>query len=115
MREIKFSYIYQHDETGRIVNKKYSIEDIEHFEFNAEMKGYTLVERRQFTGVKDKNEEDIYGGDVIFYSGECKKEKVKVEYIHGSYGFSFQDDIQGFMLLGLYDHLCEVVENAYEK
>ena len=40
MREIKFSYIYQHDDTGRILNKIFDIHEIE-----LELMGECFIER----------------------------------------------------------------------
>ena len=84
MREIKFSYILQHDETGRIVDKRYDIEDIENFEFIDEPHGYTLVVRRQFTGLLDKNGVEIHEGDVV-KSNSHKPTTFKIEFIEGGF------------------------------
>lgn len=121
MREIKFSYILQHDETGRIVDKRYDIEDIENFEFIDEPHGYTLVVRRQFTGLLDKNMVEIYEGDVVTIKGDERKfyirwfddmcfafADVRSDYVKTFY--PCYDTSNGFPL----DEWIEVIGNIYK-
>ena len=66
MREIKFSYVYQHADTGRILIKEFDIHEIE-LELMGEcfIEGYTLIARRQYTGLFDKNGVEIYENDIV--------------------------------------------------
>lgn len=127
MREIKFSYIYQHDDTGRISNKIFDIHEIE-LKLMGEcfIERYTLITRRQYTGLKDKNGVEIYEGDIVVYddtpynahtsilTGIIKMENLSFKLI------SIKPDSLGYrkMLIGNDDFFnikSKVIGNIYEN
>lgn len=75
MREIKFNFIYGVD--GKIetyFNKTFTFGEIEggcHFDEISDsplLKDYSILGKRQFTGLLDKNGKEIYEGDILFSS-----------------------------------------------
>ena len=64
----------------------------------------------QYTGLKDKNNKEIYEGDILFES--FSEEYFKVAFENGS----FRAEVDEYSLdLEDYAHICEVVGNIYEN
>lgn len=73
MREIKFQYGFE--SVNGIVNKVYYLHEIPKIEQKCDVWNTLPIKYvRQFTGLKDKNGNDIFEGDV------CKKERHKELY-----------------------------------
>ena len=108
-REIKFKYIYQHDETGRITEKTFTIQDIEGGE-TCQGGQWSIVSRRQSTGLTDKNGKDIYEGDILM--GKHKKGEYPraVEFYKGMFVLLPNRSIY-------YDYILsgEIVGNIHEN
>jgi len=72
MREIKFKY-YCKDMTGHVFSFVTTIEDLERAKLNINTYGriQEIIARCQYTGRKDKQDVEIYGGDVIKQDGRA--------------------------------------------
>ena len=68
------------------------------------------IELMQYTGLKDKNNKEIYEGDIVFESSG--KEYFKVVFEDGSFRLESEEYS---LLLKNYVHICEVVGNIYEN
>lgn len=66
---IAFRYTYQHQDTGRIVSKHYTIHEIEQGQIMIYPE-WVIIARDRFIGLVDKNDNDIYENDILKYDGE---------------------------------------------
>jgi len=79
---IKIRYTFQHNDTGRLTQKIFSIEDIEEGRYKHWKKSigkrYYFTRRDRFTTRHDKNNREIYEGDDVkfFYNSEERIEAV---------------------------------------
>ena len=119
MREIKFRAWHKEE---KIIGEVFGI-DILHKEIffsNGDVDCYGFsdfkyIELMQYTGLKDKNNKEIYEGDILFESfGE---RYYKVIFENGSFRAEFEGDFEeySFDLIDVVAQGCKVVGNIYEN
>lgn len=122
MREIKFrAWVKEKKAIFEVilidyVTKKvtYLLERVGHLLSIRDAKFYD-VELMQYTGLKDKNNKEIYEGDILFESfGE---RYYKVVFENGSFKAEVEGDFEeySFDLIDVVAQSCEVVGNIYEN
>ena len=122
MREIKFrAWVKDRKAIFEVVlinyvTKKvtYLLERVGHLLSIRDAKFYD-VELMQYTGLKDKNNKEIYEGDILFESfGE---RYYKVVFENGGFRAEFKGDFDehSFDLIDVVAQGCEIVGNIYEN
>ena len=119
MRDIKFRVWHK---GKKIISEVFGI-DILHKEIffsngdvdYCEISDFKYIELMEYTGLKDKNNKEIYEGDILFESFGEKYYKVVFE--NGSFRAEFEVDFEehSFDLIDVVAQNCEVVGNIYEN
>lgn len=122
MREIKFRiWVKDRKEIFEVVlinyvSKKvtYILEKIGHLLSIRDAK-FNDIEFMQYSGLKDKNNKEIYEGDVLSNGNDEKPYKVIFE--NGSFRAEFEGDFEeySFYLIDIVAQHCEIVGNIYEN
>ena len=114
MREIKFRA------WDKINKDMFNVESINFqerrvYKDTVSYRKFNDVELMQYTGLKDKNNKEIYEGDILFESfGE---RYYKVVFENGSFRGEFKGDFDeySFDLIDIIAQGCKIVGNIYEN
>ena len=119
MREIKFRAWHKEKKImGEvlgidILHKEifFSNEDVDCYEHT----DFKDIELMQYTGLKDKNNKEIYEGDIL--SNGNNEKPYKVIFENGSFRAEFEGDFEeySFDLINIVAQGCEIVGNIYEN
>lgn len=122
MREIKFKYYLQQEDTGYTITMEYTLKEIESsYNVNRYLEEtfprYFVIAKCEYTGLQDKNGREIYEGDIVYAQG-WHPTHYEIRFIEGGF-CGWRDDLRfptdiniWFDSLGCH---IEVIGNIYEN
>ena len=113
MREIKFEYIVI-GRCGNVIKEMFPLHDIQRGYAQKWLQVNTVrgeIHKRQYTGLKDTYDVEIYEGDIL----QCCEDGLKwvARFVNGSFVACNPDDYLDFVMLDDYRFL--VIGNKYES
>ena len=119
MREIKFRAWHKEEKImGEVLGIDILHKEIFFSNGDVDCCGFAdlkYIELMQYTGLKDKNNKEIYEGDILL--DRNNKKPYKVIFKNGSFRAEFEGDFEehSFDLIDVVAQGCEVVGNIYEN
>jgi uncharacterized phage protein (TIGR01671 family) len=112
-------YRPQPDGTYDRIYAKRTFESIDEYKFKSEEEPFTLM---QYTGLVDKNGEEIYEGDIVEIQQPTSVNRGDISFREGAFAFTSQIQVDGnrtivFLHSVKYQHQwqLEVIGNQYEN
>lgn len=114
MRQQKYRYYFQHEETGYTTFKEYDLEEIESYDGIQIPHRYFIIARCQFTGLFSKDGVEICEGDIVKY--DFNNENYRIEFLNAEFiARRFYKNIENLYPTEFdYGKECEVIGSIYE-
>ena len=117
-REIKFKYIWSNPTKTNFLTEIFTFDQIEHgdqfmvLDNQPFFRDYRVIARLQSTTLLDKNDKEIFDGDVlkIYYEGNQRSYLKKVKWLNDRINKGRWDALDNCVFTS-----CEIIGNIYEN
>jgi len=117
MKQQKYKYYMQHEDTGRITSRVFDLEEIESYDGVQIPHRYFIFQRCQFIGLLDKSGVEIYEGDIVNAKTLYDKLKLyEISYIDDFAMYGFKNPSEKYQTTREINRFeIEAIGNIYEN